>query len=110
MRMLLFGNLLLLIPGFSLDPQYQPDAPQPIPGSKNYGQEFKPRPFTERPTEDSGSMLGQLMGGMIPNSYYSRPALRFPYYDKNGKGYLLYGYGGKELFEYTTFDMLEGWF
>ena len=32
-----------------------------------------------------GGGLGRLIGGILPNSYYSRPKYRFPYYDNNGK-------------------------
>ena len=108
MKIVFLISQLLLMSGCSPDYSYNPNPPQPIPGSTNYGKEWGPRPFTERP--EAASLLGQLMEGIVPNSYYSRPALRFPYYDKQGKGYLLYGYGGKELFEYSVFDMLEGYF
>ena len=46
----------------------------------------------------------------LPNTWESRPNLRYPYYDNKGKGYLLYGYGGKELYEYSEFEYLEGWY
>jgi len=64
-----------------------------------------------RPAQESyvGGGLGRLIGGILPNSYYSRPKYRFPYYD-HGKGYLMYGYGGKELYEYSVFKPLEGYF
>jgi len=65
-----------------------------------------------RPAQEMyvGGGLGRLIGGILPNSYYSRPKYRFPYYDHNGKGYLMYGYGGKELYEYSVFKPLEGYF
>jgi len=65
-----------------------------------------------RPAQEMyvGGGLGRLIGGILPNSYYSRPKYRFPYYDNNGKGYLMYGYGGKELYEYSVFKPLEGYF
>ncbi|XP_011876688.1 PREDICTED: uncharacterized protein LOC105566899, partial [Vollenhovia emeryi] len=44
-----------------------------------------------------------------PNfQYFERPKYRYPYYDENGKGKLLYGYGGPELFQYKTYSVLEG--
>ncbi|XP_023935089.2 uncharacterized protein LOC112043759 [Bicyclus anynana] len=44
-----------------------------------------------------------------PNfQYFERPKYRYPYYDENGKGKLLYGYGGKELFQYKSYSPLEG--
>ena len=38
---------------------------------------------------------------VIPNTYYDIPKHRYPYYDENGSGRLLYGYGGKTLYKYT---------
>ena len=46
----------------------------------------------------------------LPNTWESRPNHRYPYYDSKGKGYNLYGYGGRELYEYSEFDFLEGWY
>ncbi|RVE42888.1 hypothetical protein evm_012468 [Chilo suppressalis] len=44
-----------------------------------------------------------------PNfQYFERPNYRYPYYDENGKGKLLYGYGGPELYQYKSFSPLEG--
>ncbi|XP_029671695.1 uncharacterized protein LOC115240597 [Formica exsecta] len=44
-----------------------------------------------------------------PNfQYFERPRYRYPYYDENGKGKLLYGYGGPELYQYKTYSPLEG--
>ncbi|XP_014273597.1 uncharacterized protein [Halyomorpha halys] len=44
-----------------------------------------------------------------PNfQYFERPRYRYPYYDKNGRGKLLYGYGGDQLYEYTKYSPLEG--
>ena len=45
-----------------------------------------------------------------PNTYYDRPKHRFPYYDENGTGRLLYGYGGPTLYRYSIFRPLEGYF
>jgi hypothetical protein len=39
---------------------------------------------------------------------FSRPKYRYPYYDINGKGKLLYGYGGPELFQYKSYSPIEG--
>ena len=47
---------------------------------------------------------------VIPNTYYDIPRHRYPYYDENGTGRLLYGYGGKTLYKYTVFKPLEGYF
>jgi len=54
--------------------------------------------------------LAEWIGSMLPNSYYSRPKYRYPYYNKKGEGYLLYGYGGRDLHEYTLFKPLEGYY
>jgi len=44
-----------------------------------------------------------------PNfQYFERPKYRYPYYDEDGKGKLLYGYGGSELYQYKTYTPLEG--
>ncbi|EFN86536.1 hypothetical protein EAI_04374 [Harpegnathos saltator] len=44
-----------------------------------------------------------------PNfQYFERPKYRYPYYDENGKGKLLYGYGGPDLYQYKTYSALEG--
>ncbi|XP_063921962.1 uncharacterized protein LOC135136554 [Zophobas morio] len=44
-----------------------------------------------------------------PNfQYFERPKYRYPYYDENGVGRLLYGYGDDKLYQYKTFTPLEG--
>ncbi|XP_067002373.1 uncharacterized protein [Anabrus simplex] len=44
-----------------------------------------------------------------PNfQYFERPKYRYPYYDENGRGKLLYGYGGSDLYQYKTYSPLEG--
>ncbi|XP_011311176.1 uncharacterized protein [Fopius arisanus] len=44
-----------------------------------------------------------------PNfQYFERPKYRYPYYDENGRGRLLYGYGGPDLYQYRTYSALEG--
>ncbi|KAF7994037.1 hypothetical protein HCN44_011306 [Aphidius gifuensis] len=44
-----------------------------------------------------------------PNfQYFERPKYRYPYYDEHGRGRLLYGYGGADLYEYRTYSALEG--
>jgi len=45
-----------------------------------------------------------------PNTYYDIPKHRYPYYDENGSGRLLYGYGGSDLYKYSVFKPLEGYF
>ncbi|KAL9916087.1 uncharacterized protein LOC119636728 [Glossina fuscipes] len=40
--------------------------------------------------------------------YFERPKYRYPYYDENGRGKLLYGYGGSDLYQYKTYTPLEG--
>ena len=46
----------------------------------------------------------------LPNTWDSLPSYRYPYYDTQGRGYLLYGYGGLELYNYSEFDRMEGYF
>ncbi|XP_063226070.1 uncharacterized protein LOC134532930 isoform X1 [Bacillus rossius redtenbacheri] len=44
-----------------------------------------------------------------PNfQYFERPKYRYPYYDEHGRGKLLYGYGGPQLYKYTAYSPLEG--
>ncbi|XP_066249596.1 uncharacterized protein [Euwallacea similis] len=44
-----------------------------------------------------------------PNfQYFERPKYRYPYYDENGVGRLLYGYGDDKLYQYKVFTPLEG--
>ncbi|XP_075215152.1 uncharacterized protein LOC142321038 [Lycorma delicatula] len=44
-----------------------------------------------------------------PNfQYFERPKYRYPYYDENGRGKLLYGYGGPDLYQYKSYSPLEG--
>ena len=45
-----------------------------------------------------------------PNTFYDRPRFRYPYYDRKGRGMTLYGYGGRELYCYSHFSPLEGYF
>lgn len=87
-------------------------APQPLPGAaqpRAYGRDVRPA-YESGGQGGGGSSLGKLLGQFLPNTYYSRPKFRYPYYDRNGQGYLLYGYGGKELYEYSVFKPLEGYF
>lgn len=46
----------------------------------------------------------------LPNTWEERPSVRFPYYDHRGRGAGLYGYGGQELYQYTTFNAIEGFY
>lgn len=62
---------------------------------------------------NNGGFLSNLLRKylpVIPNTYYDVPKHRYPYYDENGTGRLLYGYGGKKLYKYTVFKPLEGYF
>ena len=46
----------------------------------------------------------------LPNTYQTIPNYRYPYYDSNGRGYLLYGYGKGDLYTYSEFDAMEGYY
>jgi len=65
------------------------------------------RPPIEQPRV---SNLTRMLGGILPNTYFSKPRFRYPYYDRRGKGHLLYGYGEKDLYEYSVFKPLEGYY
>jgi len=54
--------------------------------------------------------LAEMVAALLPNTFYSRPKFRYPYYHKDGKGELLYGYGGRKLYQYSIFKPLEGYF
>jgi len=86
-------------------------AGRPVPSQKGRGKLHRYGEHTRPAVESNiGADISRLIGGILPNSYYSRPKYRYPYYDKSGKGYLLYGYGGKDLYEYSIFKPLEGYF
>ncbi|XP_046752831.1 uncharacterized protein LOC124416042 [Diprion similis] len=56
-----------------------------------------------------GEILATIPQPKAPNfQYFERPKYRYPYYDENGRGRLLYGYGGPELYQYKTYSALEG--
>ena len=46
----------------------------------------------------------------LPNTYQTIPSFRYPYYDVTGQGYLVYGYGGSDLYTYSEFEALEGYY
>ncbi|XP_037035179.1 uncharacterized protein LOC119073677 [Bradysia coprophila] len=56
--------------------------------------------------------LGLVSASVQPRApnfqYFERPKYRYPYYDENGRGKLLYGYGGPELYQYKSYSPLEG--
>lgn len=45
-----------------------------------------------------------------PNSYHDIPRYRYPYYDHSGTGKLVYGFGDSDLYHYSIFNPLEGYF
>ena len=52
------------------------------------GQGRKVRGVSRGREESRGGIQGglaELLGGLLPNTYYSRPNYRYPYYDKTGK-------------------------
>ncbi|XP_037802852.1 uncharacterized protein LOC119597364 [Penaeus monodon] len=60
----------------------------------------------KRPAEVRDPKLRKIYELIYP--YYQRPKYRYPFYDHQGKGELLYGYGGPQLFRYTVFKPVEG--
>ncbi|KAF0300875.1 hypothetical protein FJT64_000363 [Amphibalanus amphitrite] len=42
--------------------------------------------------------------------YYQRPKFRYPYYNDDGEGALVYGYGDKYLYTYTDFKTIFGYY
>jgi len=47
---------------------------------------------------------------VLPNTYEEIPRHRYPYYNKDGEGKLIYGYGGQDLYRYSVFKPLDGYF
>ena len=47
---------------------------------------------------------------VLPNTWQSIPSFRYPYYDSEGQGYLVYGYGDNQVYSYSEFDDLEGYY
>jgi len=55
--------------------------------------------------------LAEIVASFLPNTYYSRPKFRYPFYHRDGKGELLYGYGDpNKVYQYSIFKPLEGYF
>ncbi|XP_017779697.1 PREDICTED: uncharacterized protein LOC108564984 [Nicrophorus vespilloides] len=55
------------------------------------------------------SIVAATLTPRAPNfQYFERPKYRYPYYDQNGVGRLLYGYGDDKLYQYKSFSPLEG--
>ena len=79
-----------------------PSSAQPLGRSKTRATHVNLR--EDRPGFDWRKLF------VIPNTYYDVPKHRYPYYDENGTGRLLYGYGGQNLYKYTVFKPLEGYF
>jgi len=69
-----------------------------------------PNKSTELTNVQGRRGLAEMVAALLPNTYYSRPRFRYPYYGKDGKGELLYGYGGQDLYQYSIFKPLEGYF
>jgi len=48
------------------------------------------------------------VGAPVPYPYFQKPRYRYPVYDSEGRGSLVYGYGGKDVYRYTSFTPIEG--
>ena len=104
LMILIVGAKVVELAGSAL-PHGKPKIQVPQPSSYAYkGQQSQ---------TVNGGFLSSLLRKylpVIPNTYYDIPKHRYPYYDENGTGRLLYGYGGKQLYKYTVFKPLEGYF
>ncbi|XP_069175002.1 uncharacterized protein [Procambarus clarkii] len=76
----------------------QPDAGYGLPPSYSYG---------KQPANVPDPHFQKVYELIYP--YYQRPRYRYPFYDHQGNGELLYGYGGARLFKYTVFKPVEGY-
>ncbi|KAF2351416.1 hypothetical protein FHG87_017828 [Trinorchestia longiramus] len=64
-------------------------------------------PYEKRPPKLKKGGLSSLYKYFVP--FYARPQYRYPYYDDEGNGELLYGYGGNRLYKYTVFQPVDGY-
>ena len=89
-------------------------SPVPLGKSKIQAHQTKSHDYNAQQTQNvNGGFISSLLRKylpVIPNTYYDVPKHRYPYYDENGTGRLLYGYGGKKLYKYSVFKPLEGYF
>ncbi|PSN45596.1 hypothetical protein C0J52_15079 [Blattella germanica] len=53
-------------------------------------------------------VISMVESTLTPRAPNFQPKYRYPYYDENGRGKLLYGYGGPELYQYKAYSPLEG--
>ncbi|CAG0892600.1 unnamed protein product [Cyprideis torosa] len=58
----------------------------------------------------SGKRKNRYYKKLFPFGGYKKGKFRAPYYDKCGRGYQVWGYGGKKLNPYTKFKPLEGYY
>ncbi|CAG7824743.1 unnamed protein product [Allacma fusca] len=58
-----------------------------------------------KPNLDRDKSMERLLGlGVIyPYPYFQKPRYRFPVYDRNGRGSLFYGYGGREKSPFKSY-------
>ena len=83
--------------------------------SPNYSPRFSPPLHTEHVPgiSDIFKMTGLTSSDdhvPLPNTWQTIPNYRYPYYDSSGRGYLLYGYGKGDLYNYSEFEAMEGYF
>eukprot|EP00092_Neocalanus_flemingeri_P015425 GFUD01016693.1.p1 GENE.GFUD01016693.1~~GFUD01016693.1.p1 ORF type:complete len:110 (-),score=32.36 GFUD01016693.1:135-464(-) len=93
-------------------PHHQYPPPHPLSGHGKTPN-FTPSVMPAIESEKEVRLIDLMMGGediSLPNTWESKPKYRYPYYDQKGKGFLLYGYGGRKLYEYSEFDILEGYY
>ncbi|CAG0880226.1 unnamed protein product [Darwinula stevensoni] len=67
------------------------------------------------PNWGTGNQLQRTWGGPLKplkglHPAYQKIEYRAPYYDKHGYGRILYGYGGRNVYKYTEFTPIEGFY
>ena len=73
---LMLGLLLLLLLGLPVRPRR----------AEIERRDMKSPPLAQfKGAERGPGGLSQWIGSLLPNSYYSRPKFRYPYYDRKGK-------------------------
>ena len=55
-------------------------------------------------------MKSQIHGFVNLDKIVFLKPFRYPYYNKYGEGKLIYGYGGQDLYRYSVFKPLDGYF
>lgn len=101
------GVLLLLLFLTSAVLQSAAESPGYPPHQGPYYHDHFRYGYDKNPTAIRDPKVRKVYELLYP--YYQRPRYRYPFYDHEGNGELLYGYGGRKLYRYTIFKPVEGY-